>query len=49
LTVTIGATNGADRWHADADPSLSLDAVRHPLSKVSDALAQAVHAEREER
>jgi predicted DNA-binding antitoxin AbrB/MazE fold protein len=49
LTVTIEAPAGADRWLADADPSVSLDAVRQALRKVTGTLAEAVHAEREER
>lgn len=49
LTVTIEGSDGADRWLADADPTVSLDAVRQALSKVQGTLAQWVHAEREER
>jgi predicted DNA-binding antitoxin AbrB/MazE fold protein len=49
LTITIETANGADRWIADADPAVSLDAVRQALSKITGTLAQAVHAEREER
>jgi predicted DNA-binding antitoxin AbrB/MazE fold protein len=49
LTVTIEAPDRADRWLADADPAVSLDAVRQALGKITGTLAQAVHAEREER
>ncbi len=49
LTVTLEVPNGADRWLAGADPTVSLDAVRQALAKVPGTLAQAVHAEREER
>ena len=34
---------------ADADPSISLDAVRQALANVPGTLAQMVDAEREER
>ncbi len=49
LTVTIEGPNGANRWLADADPTVSLEAVRQALSTLTGTLAQAVHAEREER
>jgi hypothetical protein len=49
LTVTIEASPEADIWLADADPAVSLDAVRQALAKISGTLAQAVCAEREER
>lgn len=49
LTVTIEGLNGSDAWLADADPTVSLEAVRLALGKVQGTLAQAVHAEREER
>ena len=49
LTVTLEAPTGADPWLADADPAVSLDAVRHALAKISGTLARAVGAEREER
>ena len=49
LTVAIAGPNGNDDWLADADPTVSLEAVRRALSKVSGTLAGWVHAEREER
>jgi hypothetical protein len=49
LTITIETGNGADRWLADADPTVSLASVRQALAKVEGSLAQAVHTEREER
>jgi predicted DNA-binding antitoxin AbrB/MazE fold protein len=49
LTVTLEGPNGPYRWLADADPTVSLDAVRQALAKVPGTLAQAVDAEREER
>jgi predicted DNA-binding antitoxin AbrB/MazE fold protein len=49
LTVTIEGPDGADRWLADADPTVSLDAVRQALSKIPGTLAQMVQAERKER
>jgi predicted DNA-binding antitoxin AbrB/MazE fold protein len=49
LTITIEGPDGADRWLADADPAVSLEAVRQTLAKVPGTLAQAVHAQREER
>jgi predicted DNA-binding antitoxin AbrB/MazE fold protein len=49
LTVTIEGSNGARDWLADADPTVSLDAVRQALANVPGTLAQLVDAEREER
>ena len=49
LTITIEGTNGAAPWLADADPSVTLDAVRQALGKAQGTLAQAVQVEREER
>jgi predicted DNA-binding antitoxin AbrB/MazE fold protein len=49
LTVTIEGPNGAAPWLADADPTVTLDAVRQALGKATGTLAQLVHAEREER
>lgn len=49
LTVTIEDTNGANKWLADADPTVSLETVRQALAKVPGTLAQAVYAERDER
>jgi predicted DNA-binding antitoxin AbrB/MazE fold protein len=49
LTVTLEGPTGAIRWLTDADPTVSLEAVRQALAKISGTLAQAVHAEREER
>jgi hypothetical protein len=47
--VTIEAANGADPWLADANPAVSLEAVRQVLAKIPETLAQMVHGEREER
>jgi predicted DNA-binding antitoxin AbrB/MazE fold protein len=49
LTITIEGTGSAEDWLADADPTVTLEAVRRALAKTSSTLAQAVHAEREER
>jgi predicted DNA-binding antitoxin AbrB/MazE fold protein len=49
LTVTIEVTKGAGHWLDDADPTVSLEAVRQALAKVPGTLAQLVHAEREDR
>ncbi len=49
LTITIEETAAADDWLADANPAVSLEAVRRALAKTSGTLAEAVHAEREER
>jgi predicted DNA-binding antitoxin AbrB/MazE fold protein len=49
LTVTIQPPTGSGSWLADADPSVSLEAVRQALAKVPGTLAQWVHAEREDR
>lgn len=48
-TLTIKTADGSGNWLTDADPSVSLDAVRKVLAKVSIPLAQAVDAERAER
>jgi predicted DNA-binding antitoxin AbrB/MazE fold protein len=49
FTVIINGTNGPENWLADADPRVSLEAVRQSLARVQGTLALAVHAEREER
>ena len=49
LTVTLEGVPGDDRWLADADPGVSLEAVRQALAKVSGTLAEAVSAERDDR
>jgi predicted DNA-binding antitoxin AbrB/MazE fold protein len=49
LTITIETSNGAERWLAGANPAVTLEAVRQALAKIPGTLAQAVHAEREER
>lgn len=49
LTVTIEDPNGGGHWLADADPTVSLEAVRQALGKVPGTLAQLVRAERDER
>ncbi len=49
LTVTVEDTDESTRWLADADPTVSLEAVRRALGKTSGTIAQMVHAEREER
>jgi predicted DNA-binding antitoxin AbrB/MazE fold protein len=49
LTVTLDVPDGAGDWLADADPSVTLEAVRQALAKVRGTLAQAICAEREER
>jgi predicted DNA-binding antitoxin AbrB/MazE fold protein len=49
LTITIeGQVRGCD-WSQDANSSVSLETVRQLLAKLPGTLAQAVHAEREER
>ena len=45
----IEGPKGADTWLADADPTVSLDAVRRILAKVPGTLAEVVHADREDR
>jgi hypothetical protein len=49
LTITFEAPDGGDDWLADADPSISLDAVRRALAHIPGTLAQLVDEEREER
>jgi predicted DNA-binding antitoxin AbrB/MazE fold protein len=49
LTVTIEAAAGADPWLADADPTVSLEAVRQALARMPGTLAQLVRAERDDR
>ncbi len=48
-TLTIEDTDRFGNWLDDADPTISLDAVRQVLAKVSITLAQAVDDERAER
>jgi predicted DNA-binding antitoxin AbrB/MazE fold protein len=48
-TVTIQDGSGTDDWLADADPAVSLEAVRQVLAKVPGTLARAVWEDREER
>jgi predicted DNA-binding antitoxin AbrB/MazE fold protein len=48
LTVTIIATDATDPWLADANPAVSLEAVRQALAKAPGTLAEMVHAERQE-
>jgi len=49
LTVTVEDAEEPSRWLADADPTVSLEAVRRALSKAPATIAQLIHAEREER
>jgi predicted DNA-binding antitoxin AbrB/MazE fold protein len=49
LTVTVEDAEEPIRWLADADPTVSLEAVRQALGKTPAAIAQLIHAEREER
>jgi predicted DNA-binding antitoxin AbrB/MazE fold protein len=49
LTVTIEGPKGMDTWLADADPTVSLDAVRQALAKVPGTLAELVRQDREDR
>ncbi len=49
LHVTIEGFSGSDNWLDDADPTVSLEAVRQALAKVSTSLAGVVNTEREER
>jgi predicted DNA-binding antitoxin AbrB/MazE fold protein len=49
LTVTVEDANASPRWLADADPSVSLEAVRRALAKAPVTIAQLIHAEREDR
>ncbi len=49
LTVTVEDADESNRWLADADPTVILEAVRRALGKAPDTMAQMVHAEREER
>jgi predicted DNA-binding antitoxin AbrB/MazE fold protein len=49
LTVTLEGTNGGHDWLADADPSISLDAVRRALAHIPGTLAQRVGEDRDER
>jgi predicted DNA-binding antitoxin AbrB/MazE fold protein len=49
LLVTIEWPDGADNWLDEANPSVSLEAVRQALAKASTTLARAVSSEREER
>ncbi len=49
LTVTVEDVDESTRWLADADPAVSLEAVRRALAKTPATMAQLTHAEREER
>ena len=49
LTVTVEDADEPTRWLADADPTVSLEAVRQALGKTPATIAQLIHAEREER
>jgi predicted DNA-binding antitoxin AbrB/MazE fold protein len=49
LTISVEAPETGDDWLADADPAVSLQAVREALSKSPRTLAQMVHEERDER
>jgi predicted DNA-binding antitoxin AbrB/MazE fold protein len=49
LIVSIEAPETCDDWLADADPAVSLQAVREALSKSPSTLAQMIHDERDER
>jgi predicted DNA-binding antitoxin AbrB/MazE fold protein len=49
LTVTVEDVDESARWLADADPTVSLEAVRRALAKTPGTIAQLVHAERAER
>ena len=48
LTVTVEDAHES-RWLADADPTVSLEAVRRALGKTPGTIAQLIHAERDER
>ena len=49
LTVTVEDVDGNTDWLADADPTVSLEAVRRALGKTANTMAQLVDAEREAR
>jgi len=48
-TLIVEGSGGTNNWLDDADPGVSLEAVRQALAKVSITLTQAVDAERAER
>jgi predicted DNA-binding antitoxin AbrB/MazE fold protein len=49
LIVTVEDVNESTSWLADADPTVSLEAVCQALDKVPGTIAELVHAEREDR
>jgi predicted DNA-binding antitoxin AbrB/MazE fold protein len=49
LTVTVEDADKSAGWLADADPTVSLEAVRRALGKAPGTIAQLIRAEREER
>lgn len=49
LTVTIEDADESVRWLADANSTVSLEAVRQALGKTPQTIAQLVHAGRDER
>ena len=49
LTVTVDDVADTTDWLTDADPTVSLEAVRRALGKTANTMAQLVDAERQER
>jgi predicted DNA-binding antitoxin AbrB/MazE fold protein len=49
LTVIVEDADESNCWLADADPTVSLEAVRRALGKAPATIAQLIHAGREER
>jgi predicted DNA-binding antitoxin AbrB/MazE fold protein len=49
LTVTVEDSAAEKSWIADADPTVSLEAVRQALGKSPATLAQLIRAERDAR
>jgi predicted DNA-binding antitoxin AbrB/MazE fold protein len=49
LTVTVEGAGESTHWLADADPTVSLEAVRKALGKATATIAQLISAERDER
>lgn len=49
LTITIEGLGETTHWLADADPAVRIEDVRQALDGIAGTLAEAVHAERDER
>lgn len=49
LTVMVDDSAGSNHWLADADPTVSLEAVRRALAKTPGTIAEMIIDQRDER